>query len=221
MTDHASLQLRGLYAILDLDTLEAREITPISAAQALLAAAPCALQLRAKHASARDSLALLEALLPLCRAAGVPLFMNDRPDLALLAGVDGIHLGQDDLSLSELGRLFELTGKRLWVGISTHDGSQLGAVLEERPDYVAFGPLFPTRSKENPDPVVGLERLETMHAQCLEAGIPLVGIGGINLERASQVACRAESGAVIGELFAAGQSGITARAKELHRLLGG
>ncbi|MCA9640914.1 MAG: thiamine phosphate synthase [Polyangiaceae bacterium] len=224
MTDRApegSLKLRGLYAILDVDTLQARDIGVIDAAQALLAARPCALQLRAKHASARDSLALLEALVPLCRGAGVPLFMNDRPDLALLADVDGVHLGQDDLPLSELRRLCELTGKRLWVGISTHDAEQLELVLAQRPDYVAFGPLFPTQSKQNPDPVVGLPRLEAMHAKCLAAGVPLVGIGGIDLERAADLACRAEAGAVIGQLFAAGLGGVTERARDLHQRLGG
>ena len=93
---------------------------------------------------ADDMSTLLEALVPLCRGAGVPLFMNDRPDLALLADVDGVHLGQDDLPLSELRRLCELTGKRLWVGISTHDAEQLELVLAQRPDYVAFGPVGAT-----------------------------------------------------------------------------
>lgn len=213
------LDLRGLYAIVDLDTLEARGLEPLATARALLAARPCALQLRAKRATPRDSLALLDSLLPMCRAAQVPLFMNDRPDVALLAGIDGVHLGQDDLPLAELRRLLELTGRRLWVGISTHDVDQLRAVIAERPDYVAFGPLFDTRSKENPDPVVGLERLEAMHALCRAAGVPLVGIGGITIERAPGVACRAEAGAVIGELFTGGEADITARALELQRLL--
>ncbi len=215
----SALALRGLYAILDLDTLEARGLHATDAANAILEARPCALQLRAKHASARDSLALLDALLPLCRAAGVPLFMNDRPDVALLAGVDGVHLGQDDLPLADLRRLFELTDRRLWVGVSTHDLEQLRRALALGPDYVAFGPVFATRSKQNPDSVVGLERLEAMHALSREAQIPLVGIGGITAERAADVACRAEAGAVIAELFAGGQAEITARAAKLQRLL--
>ncbi|MEZ4227726.1 MAG: thiamine phosphate synthase [Polyangiaceae bacterium] len=220
MTETAApLVLRGLYAILDLDALGGAGLEPVPCARALLEARPCALQLRAKQAHAREALALLEALLPLCRAAEVPLFMNDRPDLALLAGVDGVHLGQDDLPLAEFRRLLQSTGKRLWVGISTHDVAQLREVLDQRPDYVAFGPVFPTRSKQNPDAVVGLDQLAEVHALTSAAGIPLVGIGGITRERAFDVSCRAESGAVIGDLLAGGGGEIAARASELQRLL--
>ena len=105
------------------------------------------------------------------------------------------------------------------AAVNAHDVAQLREVLDQRPDYVAFGPVFPTRSKQNPDAVVGLDQLAEVHALTSAAGIPLVGIGGITRERASAVSCRAESGAVIGDLLAGGGGEIAARASELQRLL--
>ena len=86
------------------------------------------------------------------------------------------------------------------IGVSTHTLAQLAAALAERPDYVAFGPVFGTASKERADPSVGLALLAQAHAASQRAGIPLVAIGGINLERAPQVAEHSELAAVIAAL---------------------
>jgi thiamine-phosphate pyrophosphorylase len=160
----------------------------------------------------------LRELVPRCRAAGCLLFANDRPDLALLAGTDGVHVGQDDVPLAEVRRL----APRLQIGVSTHTLAELKAALAERPDYVAFGPVFATPSKLNPEPVVGIEGLEQAHALAQNAGIPLVAIGGIDLERAPDVARHAEAAAIIGALVPReGElATVTERALGLSRALG-
>lgn len=169
--------MRGLYPIVDLDSLAARGIEPIGFAEALLTARPPLLQLRAKQQAPREVLALLAELKPRSARAGTLLFANDRPDLALLAGADGVHVGQDDLPLEAVRRL---PGK-LRVGVSTHDHAQLARALAEQPDYVAFGPIFETRSKHGADPALGLEALATASAMAAAAGVPLVAIGGLSL----------------------------------------
>jgi thiamine-phosphate pyrophosphorylase len=187
---------RGLYPIVDIDALSARGLSPLSFAEAVLSARPPLLQLRNKSGSARDSLALLRALVPLCRRVGTLLFANDRPDLALLAGADGVHLGQSDLPIGAARRL----APALLVGLSTHSLPELDEALGERPSYVAFGPVFDTGSKRNPERVVGLDALSEAGARARAAGVPLVAIGGLDLARAALVAPHAELGAVIAAL---------------------
>jgi thiamine-phosphate pyrophosphorylase len=189
--------VRGLYPIVDADTLESRGIPLLAFAERLLVARPPILQLRAKHWGGRDTLSALRALSPLCRASGTLLFANDRPDLALLAECAGVHVGQDDVPVALVRKL----GPDLRIGVSTHDLAQLEAALDQRPDYVAFGPIFGTSSKENPDPVVGLDGLASAAALCSERNVPLVAIGGITLERAPEIARRGALGAVIAALL--------------------
>jgi len=191
------LRSTGPYAILDIDSLEARGLDVAPAAQAMLGGGASLLQLRAKGRSARKILAWLEALVPLAKEAGVPLFVNDRADLAAVAGAPGVHVGQDDLPVTEVRRLFP----ELRVGVSTHSLAQLEAALAERPDYVAFGPIFPTRSKAQPDPVVGLELLARAATLATAAGVPLVAIGGIDSRNAHQVRATGAVPAVIAALL--------------------
>lgn len=208
--------MRGLYAIVDLEALGARGMEPLDFARRVLDARPALMQLRAKLTRARDTLALARELAPLCRAAGVPFIVNDRADLAVLAGADGVHLGQEDMPVEDVRRSLP----ELSYGVSTHDERQLEEALAVRPTYVAFGPVFATRSKAAPDPVVGLEGLGRVHARTREAGIPLCAIGGIDLERAARVGANAELGAVIAALLVP-RDEITDRARELHARLGG
>ncbi|HEY8943857.1 MAG TPA: thiamine phosphate synthase [Polyangiaceae bacterium] len=209
--------MRGLYPILDLETVHRTGLEPLAVAERVLEARPSLLQLRAKRASAKLTLALLEALLPLCRRQGTLLFANDRPDLAVLAGADGVHLGQEDLPIAAVRRM----APGLRIGVSTHDMQQLEEALAEAPDYVAFGPVFATTSKRNPDPVVGTEGLARAAARAERSGIPLVAIGGIDLERAPAIAERGALGAVISALLVDSLPGIAARARALHDALGG
>ncbi len=188
--------MRGLYAIVDVSVLQAKGLDPVEFARAALAVRPAALQLRAKDLGARESLALLRALAPVCRGVGVPLVANDRPDLAVLAGCDMVHLGQDDVP-PELARRI---APRLGIGISTHTPEQLARALDARPTYVAYGPIFSTTSKVNAAPVVGLAGLREAARAAERAGIPLVAIGGIDLARVADVGRIVPCAAVISGL---------------------
>jgi len=206
----------GLYPIVDLDALAQTAFDPIRFAESVLSARPPLLQLRAKRASARATLDLLSRLSPLCARAGTLLFANDRPDLAVLAGADGVHVGQDDLSVEAVRRF----APSLKVGVSTHDFAQLERALSSRPSYVAFGPVFPTPSKQNPEAVVGLAALEKARDLALSQGIPLVAIGGIDRARAEQIAKLGVCVAVISALIGPTLDAVAANARELTRVLG-
>jgi thiamine-phosphate pyrophosphorylase len=209
--------MHGLYAIVDVTTLERRHLPVLEVARAVARARPAAMQVRAKELSPRELLTLLRAVHPICREEGVPLFANDRADLAVLAGCEGVHVGQDDLPVSTIRRI----APALKVGLSTHNDEQLKRAILDRPDYVAFGPIFSTQSKERPDPEVGLEELTRAAQSC---PMPLVAIGGIDLARAPEVARRAPAAAVISALLPDGLDGsaleaITERARALHAAL--
>jgi len=210
--------VRGLYAIVDCDFLAARGCSPLAFLERLLEARPAAVQLRAKSAGARATLELARQMSGLCRDSQVPFFVNDRPDLAILSASVGVHLGQQDLGLADARSV----APRLRLGLSTHRLEEVDRALAERPDYLAFGPVFATGSKRDPEPVVGLDTLAEAARRCRRAGIPLVAIGGIDAARAPQVAASADAGAVISALLpAGGLPEVTAVARRLHALLGG
>jgi thiamine-phosphate pyrophosphorylase len=191
--------MHGFYAIVDAGALDRRNLDPLAFAEAVLSASPAALQLRAKNVSARETLALLRALAPMCHRAGVRLVANDRPDLAILAGCDLVHVGQDDMPIDRVRRI----APGLGVGVSTHTLEQLDAALAARPEYVAFGPVFPTTTKMNPDPVVGVAGLSAAYARARAAGVPLVAIGGITYERARGIVATTDAVAAIAALLPA------------------
>ncbi len=202
----------GLYAIVDPSACRGRD--PELVAEAALRGGCAVLQLRAKSATGAALLALARRIGARCRRAGVPFVVNDRPDLALLAGADGLHLGQDDVPLVEARRV---VGTGCLLGRSTHDEAQARAAVAEGADLLAFGPVHPTASKEKPDPVVGLARLEQV---CAASPLPVVAIGGITVDNAASVArAGARWGAVIGALCGADDPEAAARA--LHDQLGG
>lgn len=210
---------RGLYALVDGEATARAGLSPLSFALAVLKARPAALQLRLKTFDDRQSLELAILVAREARAAQVPLYLNDKPELAWLANCDGVHVGQGDMPLGRISAM----APRLSVGISNHSLELLTASLALSPDYVAFGPVFPTPSKPDAEPAVGLACLEEAGRLSRARGIPLVAIGGITRERAEEVARHAELGAVIGALIPSdGQlSTVTATALEMHRLLGG
>ncbi|HEY2901380.1 MAG TPA: thiamine phosphate synthase [Polyangia bacterium] len=189
--------LRGYYAIVDVTPAELGTgggAALLARARALLAARPCCLQLRAKGSDAaalRDGARLL---LPVCRAAGVPFCVNDRLDVALAVGADVVHLGQDDLPLADARAVLRSTGRPIVVGISTHNLVQARAAAEAGADYIGFGPVFGTASKQNPDPIVGVE---TLAAVCRAVTVPVVAIGGITLDRVAFVAAAGASAAAV------------------------
>ena len=174
---------RGLYAIVDLDALGIRD--PVDFAQAVLDGGAVALQLRAKSTPAGDAVALARRLQPLCAARGLPLFVDDRVDVAVAAGAQGVHVGQDDLDAAEVRRQARRSAVR-WVGVSTHDLTQVrAAVAAGQADYLGFGPVFATRSKVRSDDTVGLAGVEAAARAC---ALPIVAIGGIGPRAAREVA---------------------------------
>ncbi len=210
--------MKGLYAIVDTKLLARRGTDPIEYARALLVAQPAALQLRAKDLPARAILGLLRTLGPLCRQAGVPLVANDRADLAALAGCEAVHIGQDDLPYDLVNRI----APQLSVGISTHSASQLDRALLARPRYVAYGPVFETSTKSNPDPVVGIDGLARASKRARAEGTPIVAIGGITLARIPEIAPHADAFAVIADLYPEGATlaDVTQRAIQFQVALG-
>ena len=154
-------------------------------------------QLREKHLSPREFYSAAADALDVARAHQVWLIINDRVDIALALGADGVHLGQDDLPPLAAR---ELLGERAIIGFSTHSVEQAIEAAQMPVDYIAIGPIFNTFSKENPDALVGLDGLRRVR-QAIGA-LPLVAIGGITQETAREVlAAGADSIAVISLLL--------------------
>jgi thiamine-phosphate pyrophosphorylase len=193
-----------LYPILDIDNLSGSSepgklLQSVCAHSLALAEAGCTLlQYRAKRLSTREVLSHgreLRRLLP-----GITLIMNDRADLCLAAGFEGVHLGQDDLS-PEGARL--VIGADRIIGLSTHNAAQMIDALTKPVDYLAIGPVFATRNKDRADSEVGLtgvSEVRRIRDDCGRA-LPLVAIGGITRAKVEAVLkAGADSVAVIGDL---------------------
>ena len=155
-------------------------------------------QLREKHLPAREFYAEVVEALRVARLFGARVVVNDRVDVALAAGADGVHVGQDDMP-PEAARA--LSGEGKIVGFSTHGVGQASEAARLPVDYIAIGPVFDTSSKENPDPVVGLEGVRRVRA-AVGGSVRLVAIGGVTIENAPAVLeAGADSVAVIGALL--------------------
>jgi thiamine-phosphate pyrophosphorylase len=192
-----------LYAIIDPTLLTSSEL---DLAEALAGSGVELIQYRNKTASSRQFFEISRQLSSALGPRGVRLIVNDRPDIALLAGAGGVHVGQDDLSVEDARAII---GPDRWVGVSTHTLDQLAAADRTSADYIAFGPIFPTVTKKNPDPVVGTELLRQARQMTKK---PLVAIGGITLERAAEVyRAGADSLAVIRDLICVPNPGVRAR----------
>jgi len=175
------------------------------------------IQLREKQLPPGEFYREAEEALKVARGLGAVVVVNDRADLALALGADGLHLGQDDLPPEAARRLL---GAGAVVGFSTHGVGQAAAAARLPVDYVAVGPVFATSSKENPDPLVGLEGVRRVRAAV--GPLPLVAIGGIGVADARAVIeAGADSVAVIGALYAGGPSEIARRTRQFLRALGG
>ena len=198
-----NLVLPRLYAIID-STLATTSEPAL--ANELAESGVKLIQYRNKNASSRQ---LFEICRQLCSAlvpCGVRFIVNDRPDVATLIGAGGVHLGQDDLGAEEARAI---CGQQCWVGVSTHTLDQVKAADATSADYIAFGPIFPTTTKQNPDAVVGTDLLRKVRRITAK---PLVAIGGITLERAAEVyAAGADSLAVIRDLICAASPGARAQ----------
>jgi thiamine-phosphate pyrophosphorylase len=177
--------------ILDPTATEGRDVETV--ADAVLAAGGRWLQLRHKEASTRELAAVAGRLVARVRAAGGVLIVNDRLDVALAVGADGVHLGQDDLPARQARPL----ASGLVLGVSTHGLEQARHAQADGADYVAFGSIFPTGSKPSFE-LVGLDALRRVRPH---VRVPLVAIGGITVERVADVrAAGADAVAVISAI---------------------
>jgi thiamine-phosphate pyrophosphorylase len=195
--------LAPLYPILDIDLLAARSLDVASVVAAWAAAGVTLVQYRNKRGSAREMLRdaiLIREIFPI--DGNARLIFNDRPDLARLAEFDGVHVGQGDVSAEDARAI---VGASRWVGVSTNCAEQVMEADKTSCDYIAYGPIFPTASKINPDPTVGLAALKA--ARGLTAK-PLVAIGGITRNNCRSVLdAGADSLAVISDLLPGADDG--------------
>ncbi len=191
------MRLPRVYPILDTESLERCGVSVAAAAAALLDGGAGILQLRHKAHWSRAIYECARTVARLCREAGAELIVNDRADFAMLLDA-GLHVGQEDLTPRDARKLL---GSEAAIGYSSHNAAQLSAAGGEPVDYVAFGPIFSTASKLNPDVTVGVDELRRVRALTEK---PLVAIGGINLSNAREVLdAGADSVAVIAGMLPA------------------
>ena len=167
-----------LYAILDLGYVAPDEAGRVTTE--LLRGGVDLLQLRGKKQTVSELAALAEKLHILTSAAGVPLIINDHPEIARDLPVEGLHLGQDDLAIAAARQIVQ---RDCWVGKSTHSLAQATAAAGEGADYIGFGPLFATPTKPDYEPI-GTEDIRRVHDL---VALPIFCIGGIKLQNLPSV----------------------------------
>jgi thiamine-phosphate pyrophosphorylase len=206
-------RLGPIYAIADADVL-AEGGTPLPEAVAAMAGAGIrTIQVRAKRLSGAELYRAVEGCLAALDSYDSDLWIDDRADVAALFPVVGVHVGQRDLPPGAVRRVLGMDGG--WIGLSTHGEDQVEAAdRDSEVDLVAVGPVFPTASKERPDPVVGLDFLR--RARQL-TGKPLVAIGGIGPEQVGPVLAAGADAAVV--LSAVCRGGLGSIAADCRRLL--
>jgi thiamine-phosphate pyrophosphorylase len=190
-----SLSLPPLYAILDPEQIKGRAIEKVL--HDLLHAGVKLIQLRAKALAARDFLAVANIVRSETAAHNCRLIVNDRVDIAMACNADGVHLGQDDLPL-QAGR--KLLGNKI-IGISTHDIEQAEQAQRDGADYIGFGPMFGTQTKDTGYSARGIDMLKEIRAA---VAVPIVAIGGITEDNVRQVwQAGADSAAIISDVLGA------------------
>lgn len=199
----AAPRLHGLYVIIDPDACGARPAVEV--ARLALEGGASALQWRDKRRDKGDQLGDVRVIAALCRAAGVPLIVNDHADLALAAGADGVHLGQHDLPIDAVR---PYTRAAMIIGVSTNNAAEARAAEAAGADYVAVGAIFPTQTKGNTRPADTGRIVEVKAA----VGVPVVAIGGINASNITQVVeAGADAAAVISAVCSTGDPHAAAR----------
>jgi thiamine-phosphate pyrophosphorylase len=197
----ASRQLPRLYPIIDEGVLERCGVALGRVAEDLKAAGAQLVQYRNKVGEPESVLRFAAMVWEVFTGTGCRLIMNDRADLAVLAGFGGVHVGQGDLSPEDARRV---VGVERWVGVSTHNDEQVRVADATSADYVAVGPVFATGTKVDAEAVIGLEGMRRARALTTK---PIVGIGGITRANArSVVEAGADSVAVISGLFVEGET---------------
>ena len=159
----------GLYVIITKPALSYRQIAEICVKQEIKY-----LQLREKDLTDKELLRVAIEIQQITKNTKTCFIVNDRIDICLLSGADGVHLGQEDIDFKFAGSILP---KNKIIGLSTHNFEQAKLALRHRPDYIGFGPIYKTPTKKNPDTVVGCEKLKSV---LTFADIPVVAIGGID-----------------------------------------
>jgi thiamine-phosphate pyrophosphorylase len=167
-----------LYGILDLGHVTVDDVATVTAQ--LVRGGVDILQLRAKEHSKVEIVRCAQAMLPQTKAGGIPLIINDYPDLLREVDADGCHVGQEDFSVAEAR---DLAGRICIVGRSTHSTEQARTAQRERADYIGFGPLFPTATKPSAKEI-GLSEIRTLHEQ---VQLPIFVIGGVKLRNLGEI----------------------------------
>lgn len=186
-----------LYGIIDLGYVA--EHQAVAKTEALLRGGADVLQLRAKGCGEEVIRRVARTLIPLCREAGVPFVLNDFPSMAAEIGADGLHIGQDDGSLAEARAV---VGSEVLIGRSTHSLDQARAALDEGFDYIGFGPLFPTPTKQG-RPGIGTQDIVAMERE-VGSKIPAFCIGGIKRGNLGEVlAAGARRVVIVSDLLTA------------------
>ena len=189
MTALRSPALSGLYIILDPSVCPARPL--IEVLETAAKAGAVLFQYRNKTASMKDAYVEALALRQAAAKAGVFFIVNDRCDLALAIDADGVHLGQGDMPL-HLAR--KVMGPEKLIGISTHSPTQVRDATVGKPDYLGFGPIFTPGSKQDHDPVVGLEGLRAIRSL---TPLPVFAIGGIQFDQVGEVVRAGANGVAV------------------------
>jgi thiamine-phosphate diphosphorylase len=178
---------------------------PVMLAETMLEAGARIMQLRLKDAPGRDFLAAARAIAEMCRKRGATLIVNDRVDIAILAGAHGVHLGQTDLPLDAARRII---GNDRMIGISTHNFEQARTAEDGGADYIGFGPMYPGGLRNNAAGK-GLDELRAIRAA---VKIPIVAIGGITEARVAEtLAAGADAVAIITDVVNAPDIGVKVR----------
>lgn len=213
-----AFHLPPLYAIADMETLARQEMRLADFLQDLMGAGLKIVQLRDKLGSPQEVLRHAAEMTAVLGNSGCMPVMNDRADLAALAGWHAVHVGHTDMPPGAVRRVFaDDVRRQVMIGVSTHDEAQVRAADAGEADYIAVGPVFATGTKADAEPVVGLEGVRRARALTRK---PLVAIGGITLENAGEVqGAGADSVVVIGGLFRPGER-VGAVAEALLRILG-
>jgi len=180
---------RGVYLIADTGALSGPALE--AAVAAALEAGVGAVQYRHKGALTRAAVAQARALTALCARHGVPFLVNDRADLAALADADGVHVGQDDLSVADARAVL---GPDAWVGVSCHSVAEARAAVRDGADYLGFGSVFPTRTKADAGAPRGVDALGEI---CLAVPLAVFAIGGVGAENIADVRVAGAAGAAV------------------------
>jgi len=206
-----SCPLFGLYVIIDEDILGGRDIP--RNLEAVIQGGADAVQFRAKHLSKRGYYEKAASLLPIARHHNVPFFVNDYLDIALVLSADGVHLGQNDLPCAAAR---QLVPSQMVLGISTHSIAEAEKAAADGADYVAIGSVFPTRTKENPEAIVGTQTIGAVKKRV--GNKPLIAIGGINAANAGEVIRAGADGVAVASAVVLADDP-TRAARELKKII--